>query len=242
MEARHGLAGQDPREPRKRRLIVRGVVAAYVVGAALILTPVGGAIGGTLSGAASDIPVPPAGVHAIPVPPAGVQAAEGRRVAGRSGPLGISLPAGDLKAAPKLVDGQLRRAGRLVASHRSLLSGLRGVGYSIERSGPWTTIDRPGSPSRLIGAALVLRLDRPVRLRGIKLPTAHYDVSQRRVPPYQSAVTTVSAEEVTQLELRVDLRGNKVASIEPHPLSSKNLSIRAPKGFVRKVRASEEGR
>jgi len=223
VRAHHRGPGRDA---GPKRWIVRGAAGAYVVGAVLVLTPVGGAIGETLSGDSSDVPPAVAQATALPEEVGGVRAP------------GSTAE----RPSPALNDDLMRRTQKLVTSHPALLAALDGVGYSIEKSGPWTTIGRPNNPSRLIGTALVLRLDRPIRLARARLPGSYYDESEASDPPYQTALNTITADKVTQLEVQVDLLRGKVVSVEPHPVTTKNLSIRAPKGFVRTVPVPEEGR
>ncbi len=144
-------------------------------------------------------------------------------------------------AVPTLNDAQLKRAKKLIASNTALKQALDGTGYSVEKSGPWTTSGRGGSPGRLLGAAFVLRLDQPTQLRDVKLPVAHYDRRAKRPQPYQLTVNRISADKVTQIDVLVDLGRGAVASAQPDP-DSEGLETSAVKGRERNVQLPEKGR
>ena len=109
----------------RSRWVVRGAVCAYAVGATLVLTPVGAATSALLGGQ-GDGGAPPAPVLAPALPD----------VSG---------------ASIGLVEGQLRVAETLTAADPTLAAALKGVGYGIEKSGPWTTVGREGARARRRG-------------------------------------------------------------------------------------------
>lgn len=196
-----------------RERVVLLVLALYVTVALVMLTPIGGAIGDNRQAA-------------LPPPPTAAGGAAADRAA----------PPTDLAA------GQRLRAGEIVAADRSLAAALGGTRYSIVKAGPWTTSGADGAPSRTLGAAFIIAPEKPVALRSERLPGALYDQTERTDPPYQRVTNTVSADQVTQMMVLVDLERGAVVNVTPGP-DARGVEIEAPPGFERSVPVPrEEGR
>jgi hypothetical protein len=199
-----------------REWTVLGALALYVAVAVVLLTPIGGAFGGE---SATESTGPPG--HPIP---------DGTPNRGA---------ATDVGAATELEASDQLRATEIVAADRSLAAALGGAPYSIVKSGPWTTSGADGSPIRVLGAAYVVALDKPIALESVKLPGALYDQTERASPPYQSIVNTVSSSRVTEFMVLVDLGRGKVVNISPGP-GSRDVKSTPPPGFQRTVPAPRE--
>jgi hypothetical protein len=204
-----------PRFTSRERTVLVGL-ALYVAAAVVLLTPIGGAFGG-------ESPTESAGPPGHPV----------------AGPTADRRSATELGSAPELQASDKLRADGIVAADRSLAAALGGAPYSIVKSGPWTTSGADGSPARVLGAAYVVALDKPIALESVKLPGALYDQSERANPPYQSIVNTVSSSRVTEFMVLVDLGRGKVVNISPGP-GSRAVESTPPPGFQRTVPAPKE--
>jgi len=198
---------------RERAVVV--VLALYTTLAMVLLTPIGGALGDDRQAA---LPAPVAGAITDPAPE-------------RAAPAAVELDA-----------ASEQRARDIVAADRALAKALGAAPRTIVKSGPWTTSGVGGSPVRLLGAAFVVAPPKSIELRSVALPGALYDQTERNRTPYQSVVNTVSAKQVTQLMVLVDLNRGQVVNITPGP-DAQDLQSVPPPGFRRTVPAPrEEGR
>jgi hypothetical protein len=144
------------------------------------------------------------------------------------------------RAAPELAATQKTRADGTLAADRALGAALGGVPYKVVKSGSWTTSGANGAASRVLGAAYVVAPDRPVALKGAALPTALYDQTERTNPPYQAVTNRVTAAQVSQFLVLVDLEKDQVVSIVPGP-GSQDVETTPPPGFKRAVPAPTDG-
>ena len=206
----HLLRGWTPRE----RVVVLAL-AVYVTVAAVVLIPVRGAVGGP--SAAGPPPAP---------------------IAADDDPVERVLPG--VGTTPELAASQKLRADQLLGADKALATALGGTPYTIEESGPWTTSGANGAPSRVLGAAYIVTPNQPVTLRGVSLPGALYDQTEVSNPPYQPVVNTVSATNVNQLLVLVDLTKGQVVSIVPGP-DAEGVESTPPTGFQRRVPVPTEG-
>ena len=92
----------------------------------------------------------------------------------------------------------------------------------------------------MLGAAYIVAPDRPVALAGAALPTALYDQTERTNPPYQAVTNRVTAAQVNQFLVLVDLDKGEVVSIVPGA-DSGDVQTTPPPGFKRSVPAPTEG-
>jgi hypothetical protein len=206
--------------PRERTVLV--VLALYVAAVLVALTPIGGAFGGETG---TESTGPPG--HPIPEGTVDRGASDGLR------------PTTELGAPTQLQASDQLRANQIMASDRSLATALGGAPHSIVKSGPWTTSGADGSSPRVLGAAYVVTLDKPIALDSVKLPGALYDQTERVSPPYQSIVNTVSSSRVTEFLVLVDLARGKVVNISPGP-GSQGVESTPPPGFERTVPVPRE--
>lgn len=203
-----------PFTSRERAVLVG--LALYVAAAVVLLTPIGGAFGG-------ETPRESAGPPGHPV----------------ADPTADRRSTTDVGSTTELQASDTLRANEILAADRALAAALRGAPHSIVKSGPWTTSGADGSPVRVLGAAYVVALDKPIALESVKLPGALYDQTERANPPYQSIVNTVSSSRVTEFMVLVDLARGKVVNISPGP-GSRDVESTPPPGFQRTVPAPKE--
>jgi hypothetical protein len=132
---------------------------------------------------------------------------------------------------------QEARAVELMKSDPGFRGAVSGVQYQVTKIGPWTTSNSPFTKKKqpeLLGASVQVSLLRPTALHDRKLPSAIYDVTERTSPPYQEVTNRVTAREVSELMVLVDLRRGKVVSVTPGP-GSTIVSSAPPPGFERTV-------
>lgn len=110
---------------------------------------------------------------------------------------------------PTLSADQENRALELVAADPTAQQVLEGKDYEVSRMGPWG--GERGDP--LIGAAMMLRFSQPESFPMRAWPFIDYRPGED--PPYRKATWEFGASNVTDMEVMVDLRRERVVSIDP---------------------------
>jgi hypothetical protein len=153
--------------------------ALAVVGAALLLSPAGGAIASLARQAVGDPPKPIAG------------------------------PGDPSPALPVMTEEDRAQAVAVLAQDPMARGFLRGP-YTIEKIGPWMTLDH-----EKLGVSMILKLDRPHDFGLVKWPLMNYDQTERSSPPFRTDLVPLTASNVTELAVQVDLVRDRLAGIEP---------------------------
>lgn len=113
------------------------------------------------------------------------------------------------EAVPTLDAGEQKLATSLLAADDSVGRVLGGIGFQVSQLGPWT-----GRRGRLVGAAAVLTLDRP--LTGERAwPLIRYDHTEQTTPPYRSRVEHLDVRNATQIDVLIDFHTRRVVSLQP---------------------------
>jgi hypothetical protein len=166
------------------------MLAVYLAGMVVVLTPIRKAIG--------DEAVPLAPLEGVVLDP--------------------DAPVSTAPSTPmELSSTQELRARNLLAANDPLKAALKGVPYTVTKSGIWTTSGEDGAPVRTLGAVFVVTPAQPIDLKGVKLPDTIYDQTEQHDPPYQEVTNTVSAQQVNELLVSVDLNTGRVVDISPGP-------------------------
>jgi hypothetical protein len=167
---------------------------ALVLVGAALLSPAGGAIASLARQAAGDPPKPIAG------------------------------PGEPSPALPAMTDADKAQAISILARDPSARGLLRGRAYTIEKIGPWTTLDH-----KKLGVSMMLKLDRPNAFALTNWPLMKYDETERSSPPFRTVLVPLSAKNVTELSVQVDLTQGRLAGLEP---SGAGASITPGPGVV----------
>lgn len=109
---------------------------------------------------------------------------------------------------PSLTRAEYARAVRIVRSDPAITRLLRGTGFSVAHSGPWST---GGVRNCLVGADLWLVLAQPVTIDG-RGPVDQYE--PRRFPPYVQHSTAFDVPDVEEVLVDVDLVDHRVAGLQ----------------------------
>jgi hypothetical protein len=113
---------------------------------------------------------------------------------------------------PTLSAADAELARQVVRSDRRLSALLGDTAYSIADVGLWNT-----SQGGRLGAFVVLRFDKPTTITG-RWPTMRYDRGRENdVAPYEERDADLSVQDITELQVLVNLRNRKIAAVIPPP-------------------------
>jgi hypothetical protein len=111
---------------------------------------------------------------------------------------------------PELTSAQRERAIALALGDYRVKNRLTGKPHYVESSGPWST---GGATNTLVGAIVIIRLTSPANFPPNYWPVIAYD--GREDTSYSETSMFVSAQNVTELVVSVDLARSLVVAIEP---------------------------
>lgn len=136
---------------------------------------------------------------------------------------GTDEPSGP--AEPTLGAEREARALEVIEGDERAQRFLAGRDYELARGGPWT-IDSPQG-FEVFGADLELRLAEPASYPQQDWPVVEHDAALD--PPYRERSLPMAADNVRQLRVLVDLRRDRVVSVEP--VIDENIQIKPGPGF-----------
>ena len=114
-------------------------------------------------------------------------------------------------AIPWLTDAEKSEAARILAADPRTKAIFDGASYTVADIGPFTTTDQ-----RLIGAAMIIRLDAPKSFPVVEWPAIEPDWTHGSgFPHYRERTFPASTTDVSDFDVLVDLNRDRLISLRP---------------------------